>query len=405
MKFLIIGYYHLADGFKGAADSLAQYGHTIEFFPLSEYIDLYNIHAVHYLESFIARTIEKSHITPASCYLAGYKPDVVLWWNFNIDEKFLIMSRKYNTVNIFYTWDDPFWSDMRPDDNIFQYIDIVFTCCNRAKEYYVRNGCTDVIYLPPGFSIQSHKPIEITNYECDISLICTNLYDKEPYIGKCINRKQLLDTIISDSNINLHIYGPSFLSEIYPNNYKGYISFHQTHVIYNKSRINLNTHVRQNGDMYINERTTQILGSRGLLMIDNIGGFNKIFTNDVHCVIMEENNIVNQIKYILTNYNNYDKIKEAGYQLALEKYTWDSWARTIHYKISNFMLRPQYSMTNITDKELKQLYLLSVAIHNSNFSNKNYLLTINKICECHNIDYNKFLAANIEYITNNIKLI
>lgn len=407
MKFLLIGYYHLADGFKGAATALEKYGHQMEFFPLTEYYDLYKLDAIHYLESFISRKIEKSHITTSSKYIDDNIPDVILWWNFNIDLKYLIMSKKYKIINIFYTWDDPFWSDNRQDDRIFEHIDIAFTCCNRATEYYRRNGCKNVVYLPPGFDPDFHKPIDMTDdsYDCDVSLICTNLYNKPPYLGKCIDRKSLLDTIIADQTISVNVYGPQFLAELYPNNYKGFVPFADTHVIYNRSRINLNTHVRRDGDMYINERTTQILGSRGLLMIDDIGGIDKLFKREQNCVVIQEYNIVNQIKHILKNYSQYEKIKEAGYQYALEKFTWDSWARAIHYRLAHYNYKYQIDTTPITDDVLKQIYLISQAIHNSNFSITNYLLLLSKICDQHNIDYNLFLSNNIHYITSNIKLI
>ena len=37
MKFLLIGYYHKADGFKTSTDSLVKLGHKVEFFPMMQY--------------------------------------------------------------------------------------------------------------------------------------------------------------------------------------------------------------------------------------------------------------------------------------------------------------------------------------------------------------------------------
>lgn len=49
----------------------------------------------------------------------------------------------------------------------------------------------------------------------------------------------------------------------------GWISFDQSRKVFSSSSINLSTHVRLDGNIYINERVCQILGCHGLLLVDN----------------------------------------------------------------------------------------------------------------------------------------
>jgi len=39
--------------------------------------------------------------------------------------------------------------------------------------------------------------------------------------------------------------------------------------------------------------------------------------------------------YILEHYDNYQYIRENGYQAALANYTWDIWAQKIHQSVMN----------------------------------------------------------------------
>jgi glycosyltransferase involved in cell wall biosynthesis len=36
-----------------------------------------------------------------------------------------------------------------------------------------------------------------------------------------------------------------------------------------------------------------------------------------------------QIKDIIENSENYNRIRESGYKIAMERFTWDVWAKTI----------------------------------------------------------------------------
>ena len=143
----------------------------------------------------------------------------------------------------------------------------------------------------------------------------------------------MLETIINKyPELDVRIYGSESFRESFPNHYKSWIQFNESRKVFHNSRINISTHVTTNGDMYINERVTQILGSQGLLLVDHVKGIEKVLEPNQECIIMDMRSIdlmADQIKNILDNYSEYEYIKEKGYQKALEKLTWDSWANTI----------------------------------------------------------------------------
>ena len=68
----------------------------------------------------------------------------------------------------------------------------------------------------------------------------------------------------------------------------------QTIEVYN-SKINLCTN-GANGYKYCNERVGTILSSGGLMLCDKVDGIDQILTDGVDCVLLDENNYVNQIK-------------------------------------------------------------------------------------------------------------
>lgn len=413
MKILLVGYYKFAEGFKGAMSALKNnFEYDIEFFPLTEYTQEYSDENINILERFINHTIDPNEITPNAIYINNnVTPEVILWWNFNIDEKFLLMSKSYKCLNIFYCWDDPFWSDCRTNDFIFQHLDVVFTCCNKSINYYKLNGCNNSYYLPPGFDPEVHHPIlEYPKYDTDVSIVCTNLYNDEIHEGRTINRQKLLQEIIVDSTINLKIYGPEFLREIFPDHYQHLIDFNDTHKIFSRSKININTHVRRDGDMYINERTCQILGSGGLLLVDETNGLNKILQKNKHCLFLDEKNILKQIQNILKHNECFDTIRKEGMKYALENFTWGKWANFVHLIIQKkindkILIEPISFNYEVSDNILKTLYVLCCAIRISHYDSTNYLLLLSKICYEHNIDINTYLKMNIPYVINKYSLI
>lgn len=408
MKLLLIGYCNLAEGFLGAANALKNiYGYEIEFFPFFTYRDMYGFDKViDYIIPFINHTIKKEDVTYNSIITSDKKPDIVLWWCFLYDRHvFSKITSETNTMNIFYSWDDPYRIESLVNDHVYEMMDVCYTCCDHSKSFYEINGCKNVYYAAPGFDPSVHYPDEVPDpkYECDISIVCTNLYDKTNHTGFNVNRKILLDEIYKQADIKLHVYGSSFLAELYPECYKGFIPFDKTYKVFSNSKICLNTHVRRNGGKYINERTCQIMGSGGLLLIDDINRLDELMDRYKDCVILNEVNPVQQIRYILDNYDNYTQVRKNGYEHAMKNLTWDTWAEIVNggiesKKSSAFVLRKQIITYEIDNNVISKLQIICRLINISHGNSKDYLVILFKTIEKYGIDVNEFLRKNIDRI-------
>ena len=249
-----------------------------------------------------------------------------------------IISNITNINHLLFNWDDPYNRSVCDLFNKAKYFYIVYVTSEENLGYYTNNSAHKAVYLLPGYNPLIHYPINsnfypsnnINPYICDVSFCCTNLYDDYTYSNQYINRKKLIDDLYEAQkkfNFKLNLYGTKVLN-IYPLSYKGYIPYDETNMVYNYSKINLCTHVQQNAYKYINERTIQILGSGGLLLIDKVDGLEQILTPNEDCIILDKNNYVEQIINILKNYDNFISIKHNGYNKSLQ-YTWNEWAKKI----------------------------------------------------------------------------
>lgn len=428
MKLLLIGYYHLLDGFLGAADALRnKFNYEIEFFPMNAYNDKYGNNKIHLLKSFVERKINPKDILTSTLYSGGDPPHVILWWNFNIEAHEIQLIKKINNsiIHIFYSWDDPYWVELQNQkenkNESLKFIDIAYSCCNKSLKFYFDSGVKYAYYTKPGFDPKIHFPTETNtkSYDCDISIICTNLYNSPNDNGKCINRLGFLNQIIKDGSIKLNIYGPENFKKMFPRNYVSSVTFADTCKVFNKSKINICTHARQkSGDMYINERTCQILGAGGLLYIDNVAGLDKILDINSECVVINESDHVNQIKKILGSYSEFEVIKKKGYERAMKDLTWDIWAETIHNGIctyykdisltiidSDIKICSNFTSSKIVEFDQKGLdfrsiYLICILIRNTKITNINYLKVLSSLCKKHNLNINNFLETNIKHIIN-----
>lgn len=413
MKIAIIGYHHLAEGFLGASESFKKLDYNVNFFPLLSYNnedidkDIIEEHLINFING-----VKTNYLSNA--IFNEVKVDVVLWWNFSIDiSTMLKIKENTNCIHIAYSWDDPYRLENKTLNPIYKHIDISFTCCGKSIDYYKMSGCKEVHYLPPGFDKNIHHP-DFENkfqkeYECDISIVCTNLYDFDD--GLHINRRKMLDEIVKCEDIKFHLYGPEKFRILYPDNYKGYIDFNDSYKVFNHSRININTHVRKNGKMYVNERTCQILGSRGLLYIDGINDIESVFNIHTECVIINENNYIEQIRDILHNYDLYETVKTNGYNKSLKHYTWDIFAFTINQHLLDYIKRHDLEINyennlndikvevlHISKDNLLEVYDLLCSIYYSNYSIQNKLNILNMLIKKYDIDINLFLELNLDKI-------
>jgi len=343
-NLLIIGYCKLDDGFLYASKALEQLNYNIHFFPYFNYI--------------LDKIDNKDNILQD--YIIQNDINICLWWNNSIKSTSIynIINNKLNNnygienakiKHYFFNW-DPFlynyqkynsliWEErINERKNIYPLMDHVFSCFEKEVNYF--KNYLNISYLAPGFDPSISYYYMDTDYECDISIVCTNLYDnleEFPNEATNITRFEIVNKLYENRNkIKFHIYGPEKFAEIYPECYKGFISYKDCYKVFSNSKINLSIHpiihelnnICSNKE-YFSERVPQILGCQGLLMTNS--NFSHILKNNIDYIYIDKQtdiNILDIIYYIIDPKNKLecDKIRENGYKKAIEHYQWYNWA-------------------------------------------------------------------------------
>lgn len=321
MKILITSYYELREQLLLAGQALEKLGCDIVSFPLmhkSQTDDKYFLNL-------------KNKIKDESI-------DVVLWWFYCIPSWHMeLICADTPAQHILFNWDDPYNWDQNDNRAKAKYFDKVFVTCRESLPLWKKYGAKEAYTLYPGFSTEHHykSPID-HNYVCDISFCCTNLYENEErYPNQYIKRRELIDTIYhgqKEHGYKFNIYGPEHLKDKYPESYEGFIAYYDQHKVFSNSKINLCSHVLCNKDGYINERVFLVLACGGLLLVDPVKGIDQNFKDGESCVYLDKDNYLQQVKDILDNYDNYQQIKESGYNI-VQQFNYDEWAKFIHNKL------------------------------------------------------------------------
>jgi hypothetical protein len=424
MRVVIVGYYSCEHGFGGGAEALAKRGYVVDFFPLSAYVADHGVaETIDALVGFINNDVDVAKMHPKTIHNkighGGTLPTIILWWN-NVgtlmDSLRGVREKTPNTRWIYYTWDVVQAQNTSERDNIYSVFDSCLTCSETDTFWYKLNGCRRAAYLAPGFDPKLHHPAATLNqeqeadkqrWECDVSLVCTNLYEHEHKDGgdDHINRAKLLDKLQEKqqelakigTELKVHLYGPAEFRDRYPTMYRGYANFEDLSKIYYWSHINICTHVSKRHSRYINERVCQILGSGGLLLVDATKDIKRVLDTDNECLIIDENDPVGQIMNVLKMYSNnegrkrLDEIKHNGYQRALEYLTWDHWAKTVDSTIRE--IQPYAQPT-----EPAELFHLLCSLHGSSFNISKRLKLVEDYVNRSHVDINGFLLANIDAV-------
>lgn len=400
MRIIIVGYYYLIEGFLYAANALkANSSWTIDFFPGL----FYNQHKQDLLQDHLTNFIEGNIIDYDDKVIYDNKnlkkADLVLWWNLNIGiEKFSKIQEDVECTHILYSNYDPVSQYTDPNNaELVKLFNVVFSSCKRSVEYYKGIGCYNAYHILSGFDKTVHNYEENDDYKCDISFVLNNLYNYGSDYKK-INRENFLKELIEKTDYNIHIYGSPQLKALFPDNYKGECNYNNTKYVFSNSKINISTHISMDGDTYINERSLQILGSKGLLLIDNVGNLNEILDVEKECVVIDEDNIIEQIDEIMNNYDKYEEIKENGYKKAIQELTWTNWSFNIKKNLSSYIqvnktvqevkkhpILPKLISPN--EKEYELIYLLKATYRSKNELSM-YLNDLAYICENSEINVN-----------------
>lgn len=323
MKILLIGYYKLDDGFKYASNALKKLDYDIDFFPMMFY---YNEKR---MIDGIKEFKKKAEIT-----------DIFLWWIYYPFEEVSVFFDIIGSKKIIcYNWDPLIY----PDINHISYNFWENNKKNR-EEYIIRSykyfnvvpqeKGINIIFNPPGGDETISYYKELPEYKCDVSIICTNLYDNEifPKNFQKISRKEIVDNLYKErNNIKFHIYGPNYLNNLYPDCYQGFIKYDDCYKVFSNSKVNLNIHVNsylnENEKEYYSERLPQILLCKGLLFCDS--EFKNVLIPGIDYILGNPNKYMEQIMDIISNSDNYNNIRESGYKKALKNMTWIKWANII----------------------------------------------------------------------------
>jgi Glycosyl transferases group 1 len=320
VKICFISYYGLRESLLCASNSLEKLGYEITNFSLMEHERNENKDKAY---DMLIETINTNKI------------DVVLWWYIGLEtDKFRYIVENTNIKHMFYNWDDPNGWIERDIMGKAKYFNCVFTCCKGIINRYLEHGTKNVFHLLPGYDPTVNYIIVndvLNEYDCDISIVCTQLYENNlSDMNQYINRKELIDNIYKNrSKYKFHVYGPPFLKELYPDCYKKQIPYSDLNHVFNNSKINICTHTHCQFEKYANERTVLILGSGGLLYVDKVKGNNELFEDKEDCVYIDKENYIEQICDILQNYDEYLDIRNNGKEKS-NKYTWTKWGEFIH---------------------------------------------------------------------------
>jgi hypothetical protein len=335
-SLLIVGYYHLADGFRTCANFLEK-TYNVYFFPFCHYVD--NKYDV---MSELTRYINGDKCDHYECGLIENHQtiDIVLLWNhkYFIDNSGIFITMKENmrhkVIYLGYNW-DPVIEISMSKILFIRALNGYLSCDGSEVKYLTDHGEYNSVYCPPGFDPKVTFYKYDPSKQCDVSIVCTNLYSDCGTFKPRVHRKELVDSLYGQRNeINLHIYGPVNFKEIYPDCYKGYIAYEECPKVFSNSKINLCIHATSYNNhgkhIYFSERLPQILGSHGLLYCDT--EYDYLLRPDVNYVLADSNDQLGQIRSILKNYDNpkYQIMRDKGHELSLQNFTWSNMLNQIN---------------------------------------------------------------------------
>ena len=346
MKLLLIGYCSLADGFLYGAKALEKLGYTIFFFPYHNYVLDDNKERDNILVEFIINN----------------EINICLWWNNQINHinvtyvidkiksiSKLILKPK-NIKNYFFNWDPILYNyekynsteNWKPivenKKEIYKLMDHTFSCFEKEIEYFNKLKIK-ISYCPPGFDKNVSYYYYDKDYECDVSIVCTNLYQDDkvfPRNSTTLNRYIIVNKLYENRDkIKFHFYGPECFKNIYPECYKGSIKYEDCYKVFSNSKINLSIHAlskelnsTKSNTEYFSERVPQILGCKGLLMTNTF--LSSKLSNNIDYIYVNENSFYTKILNILENNSLYDYIRENGYCTSIKYYQWNNWATILN---------------------------------------------------------------------------
>lgn len=215
--------------------------------------------------------------------------------------------------------------------------DIVFSSSTAALPTYMQAGAKEAhAFVPAVDDIHYYDPDPA--YDADVAIVASNPYN---YPGTHMNRTALLEAFVADARatgIRVHIHGKKRVGSPFPEFYKGPINYTENRKVYSNARININFHVVPGyGGWYANARNTEILGSRGLLVVDETI---KGPLTEQECVFWrsrDPHEMVKQVHEILNNYAHFEAVKDRGHAFATTHFSSKAYATRVLESVSRVM--------------------------------------------------------------------
>jgi hypothetical protein len=189
--------------------------------------------------------------------------------------------------------------------DICRYFDLCWTSTEEALEKYCVEGALPV-YLPEGANPEVHKPYD-EEKTVDVS-----------FVGQCYGHRPKTIKKLEDEGINVEAYGYGWSN--------GPLSTEEMVRMYSRSKINLGFGgVGGSKDLYcLKGRDFEIPMSGGLYLTEYHPELERFYNLGEEIVTYNGfGDLVAKIRYLLSNPEEAEKIREAGFRRAQRDHTWE----------------------------------------------------------------------------------
>lgn len=279
------------------------------------------------------RSVLNAHLTQ--------RPDLIFWWQpqNGVPRKFLqrLVRAKRRPQLVMQSLDDPFVLDLHYSKG-FELFDFAVTCCAGSFKWYESHGVHPILGYPP-VDRDLHKPTEDAEWLCDMSFAATNIYPRRNYPHVLATRKEMVEAVSGLGTILLYGYRRGFRYDWSAlddaqlpkaTTFKGWINYEQHPDLFSRSRINLCSHVRPDGDRYLNERVTTCMASGGFLLTDRVAGIESFFGDGQHLALWGSlDELKDKVQYYLAHAPERVRIAAAGREVAMKAFDNETLAQTV----------------------------------------------------------------------------
>ncbi len=234
----------------------------------------------------------------------------------------------------YHSFDDPFIVDTG-EFRVAAEFDFAITCCEGSIADYAGIDTPAICLYPPfDEDMQTNAPVKETEL-CDMSFIATNMYPPARFPRSYRSRADIVRALEPVGKLSLfgpwenrYNWGGEHGAPELKHLWRGALRFEQLAPIYKASRINLNSHVRPDGYLYLNERFTNVLGSGGFMMVDRVNGIEELQADGKAFEIYDDiGDLVEKCRFYLANEEARLKIAAQGLALARQRFSNTIFAR------------------------------------------------------------------------------